>query len=64
MGRLRRWTGARRLKLVEESTARLVDGDQGIVYIAVRAGGRIGSRRKLLVVVVVVAAVAWEAGSM
>ena len=53
----------RRLKLVEESTAALVDGDQGIVYTADLAGGRIGNRRKVSSVVVV-PAVAWEVGSM
>ena len=57
-------TGARRLKLAEESTAGLVDGDQGTAYIADLAGGQIGSRRKLLVVVLLVPVVAWEVGSM
>lgn len=41
----------------------LVDEDQDTVYIAVLAGGQIGSRRKLLVVVVV-PAVAWEVGNL
>ena len=62
MGRLRQLTGARWLKLLEESTVGLVGGDQDTVNIAVLAEGRVGSLRKLLVVVVPV--VAWEVGSL
>lgn len=61
MDRLRQLTGARWLKLVEESRAGLVDGDQDTVYIVVLAEERSGSHRKLLVVVAV-PAVAWEVG--
>ena len=53
MDRLRRLTEVRQLKLAVESTAGLVDGDQGIEYTAVLAEARIDNRRKLLVVVVV-----------
>lgn len=50
--------------LVGGSRTGLVDGDRGIVCIAVLAGGRFGSHQRPSMVVVVEPAVAWEVGSM